>query len=74
MIIYPEKIINCIISGCNGFTVFHDEDFIDFIKETNNKELIKKYKISILFYDYFVDAFFFLNMENILKYYFFLLN
>ena len=38
MIIFPVKIINCIITGCNGIRAFHQEDFINFIKETNNNE------------------------------------
>jgi len=68
MIIYPEIIVNCVISGCIGFKDIYGPNFIHFIKETNNEELIKKYKISILFYNYFLNNFFFLNMENLLIY------
>ena len=56
MIIFPSKIVNCIISGCKGIKIFYGPNFIKFIKETNNEELIKKYKISILFYNYIISA------------------
>ena len=68
MIIYPKKIVNCIISGCKGIKVYYNPNFIDFIIKTNNEKLIKKYKFSILFYNYFLTAFFFKNIKNILKY------
>ena len=68
MIIYPEKIVNCILPKCNGFTVFKGINFIKFIKETNNEELIKKYNISFSFYYFFLCPFFSMNMEIILKY------
>jgi hypothetical protein len=64
MIIYPEKIVNCGISGCNGIKVFYGPTFFQFIKETNNEELIKKYQISILFYYYFLTSFFFQEYEK----------
>ena len=64
MIIFPIKIVNCIISGCNGIRIFKGQNFIDFIKEANNEELIKKYKISILFYNYFISAYFFQEYEK----------
>jgi hypothetical protein len=69
MIIYPEKIVNCGISGCNGIKVFYGPTFFQFIKETNNEESIEKYKISFLFFNYFLTAFFLKNMKNILKYF-----
>ena len=63
MIIYPSKIVNCIISGCKGIKVYYGPNFIDFIIKTNNEKLIKKYKFSILFYNYFLTAFFFKNIK-----------
>jgi hypothetical protein len=66
MIIYPQKIVNCIISGCNGIKVFNVPSFIKFIKETNNEELIKKYQNPILFYYYFLESFIF---EEVGKYF-----
>ena len=66
MIIYSIKIVNCPIIGCNGITTFYGSSFIQFIKETNNEELIKKYKISILFYNYFLSAF---SFEEYVKYF-----
>ena len=59
MIIYRQKIVDCIIPGCKGIKIFIGDDFIRFIKETNNEELIKKYNISIFFYNYFLCAFIF---------------
>ena len=43
MIIFPEKIINCIISGCHGFTNTRARTLINLINETKNEKLIKKY-------------------------------
>jgi hypothetical protein len=57
MVIYSQKIVDCIIPGCNGIKPILGEDFIKFIKETNDEELIKKYNISISFYNYFLDVF-----------------
>ena len=67
MIIYPDKLVNCIIPGCNDIKIFYGSDFIQFIKETNNEELIKKYKISILFYNYFLSVFFMEEYEKYLE-------
>ena len=67
MIIYPVKILNCIISGCNGIEIILGKTFIEFIKETNNEKLIKKYKISILFYNYILSAFIFEEYSKYLR-------
>ena len=58
MIIYPQKIINCIILGCNGIRIIGGSQFIEYINGTNNQKLIKKYKISFLFLLYFLMPFF----------------
>ena len=52
MIIYPEKLINCIIIGCKGIRRVRGEWFIEFVNETNNEKLIKKYKNTFLFFKY----------------------
>ena len=58
MILFPEKIIDCIILGCNGFIILSGDNIAKFITDSNNEKLIKKYKLSILFYDYFLHPFF----------------
>ena len=58
MILFPEKIINCIISGCHGFDETRAQTLIDLIIGTKNEKLIKKYKASFLFYEYFIVPFF----------------
>ena len=52
MIIYPEKIINCTIIGCKDIRRVSGERFFEFVNQTNNEELIKKYKNSFLFFKY----------------------
>ena len=58
MIFWPEKIIDCIIVGCKGYYLTSGDRVIKFINESNNQQLIKKYKYSILLYDYFIHPFF----------------
>ena len=58
MIIFPVKLLNCIILGCKGFLLIRANNLINFIKETNNEKLIKKYKYSILFSEYGLQPFF----------------
>ena len=52
MILFPSKIINCIIIGCNDIKLISGDWFTKFVNETNNENLIKKYKNSLLFYEY----------------------
>ena len=52
MIIFPEKIITCTIIGCKGIWRVSGERFFEFVNQTNNEELIKKYKNSFLFFKY----------------------
>ena len=58
MIIFPVKIIDCLILGCNSFIMVSGEELIKFISETNNEKLIKKYKPSIILYEYYKKFFF----------------
>jgi hypothetical protein len=67
MIIYPQKIVDCIIPGCNGIKPIYGKDFIQFIKESNNIELINKYKISISFYNFFLYVFIFGEYKNYIE-------
>ena len=57
MILFPEKIIKCIVIGCNKYKIIRGDWFIRFVNETNNQNLIKKYKISFLFLLYFLMPF-----------------
>ena len=57
MIIIPVKIIDCLILGCNSFIMVSGVELIKFISETNNEKLIKKYKASIILYEYFMKFF-----------------
>ena len=65
LLIFLEKIINCAIPGCNGTLMIYTNDFIQFIRGTNNEKLIKKYKFSILFLEYFIEIF---SPKNYFKY------
>ena len=51
MIAFPQR-LNCIILGCNGYLLFDYRDIINFIEKSNEDELIKKYKNSIIFREY----------------------
>jgi len=51
-IIFPEKLLECFIEGCNGYKIFRGDSLISSIKESNNENLIKEYKSLILFYEY----------------------
>jgi hypothetical protein len=52
MILFPEKIIKCIVIGCNKYKIIRGNWFIRFVNEKNNQNLIKKYKNSFLLYEY----------------------
>jgi hypothetical protein len=52
MILFPEKIIKCIVIGCNKYKGIRGDWFIRFVNETNNQNLIKKYRNSFLLYEY----------------------
>ena len=58
LIIFPPKILNCPITDCNNFRLYSSEYLLGFIKETNNENLIKKYRLSFLIYQYFTLPFF----------------
>ena len=64
MIFFPAKIIDCLILGCNGFIIVGGESLIKFIGETNNEKLIKKYKASIILYEYFMKFFSLVSIAN----------
>ena len=72
MIIFPQKIINCTIVGCKGIRTISGEWFIEFVNQTNNEELIKKYKNSFLFFRYSLRPIFrfcSIYMEILFKFY-----
>ena len=72
MIIYPDKIINCTIIGCKGIWRVSGERFFEFVNQTNNEELIKKYKNSFLFFKYSLRPnfrFCTIYMESLFKFY-----
>jgi len=52
MIICPGNIINCLVEGCKNIGGLPGDRFVEFINNSNNEKLIKKYKVSILFYEY----------------------
>ena len=58
---YHLKLIECLIKGCKGKKVRSVNWLIKFIKERNNKILIKKYKNSVIFYQYIASPF---QIEN----------
>ena len=58
MILFPEKILKCIILGCNGIRFVDEFSLMRFIKRTNNQKLIKKYKLTFLFLEYIIHPFF----------------
>ena len=51
-IIFPEKLIACVIIGCKDHTLYSGDRLVSIIQESNNVNLIKKYKATILFYQY----------------------
>ena len=57
MILFPQKILNCIIYGCNGIALVDGFSLMRFIKRTNNQKLIKKYKLTFLFLEYIMQPF-----------------
>ena len=58
MIFFTEKIIDCPIVGCNGFKLNRGANIIDFILESNNEQLFKRYQFSILLFKYLIAPFF----------------
>ena len=69
MIIYPVKLLNCIISGCKGYLFIPCIELINFIHTTHNKNLINKYKYSILFLKYGIQPFFQVEYEKYIRIY-----
>ena len=70
MIIFPEKIINCTIMGCKGIRKVFGERFFEFVNQSNNEELIKKYNDSFLFFKYTLRPnFCFIYFEILSKFY-----
>ena len=63
MITFPQR-LNCIKLGCNGYQLFSYNYIIDFIEKSNDDELIKKYKNSIIFREYALHPLF-----DYIKYY-----
>ena len=58
MVIFPVKLLNCIILGCKGYRLVRSTNLIQFIKDTNNEKLIKKYIPSALFVEYGLEPYF----------------
>ena len=58
LIIFPPKILDCPMTDCNNFRLFSSDYLLRYIKETNNEDLIKKYRPSFLIYQYFTLPFF----------------
>ena len=58
MVIFPVKLLNCIILGCKGYRLIRSTTLIQFIKDTNNEKLIKKYIPSALFVEYGLEPYF----------------
>ena len=58
MIIFPDKIIECPILGCKGLKRERGVNIINFLEESKNDKLIKKYKFSILLFQYLILPFF----------------
>ena len=67
MKIYPAKVVNCIISGCNGNNYILGDELIQFINESNNEKLIKKYKKSFALYELFIVPFLVHIFRNYMK-------
>ena len=58
MIICPGNIINCLVEGCKNIGGLPGDRFVKFINDSNNEKLIKKYRVSILFYEYIMKPMF----------------
>ena len=69
MILFPVKLLNCIILGCNGYQLNSARNFIDYIENTNDEKLIKKYMPSILFLQYGLEPFFQREYEKYIELY-----
>ena len=73
MILFPVKLLNCIIPGCKGYLLTRSNWIINFIEKSNNENLIKKYKKSFLFLEYGLQPFFQKEYEKYLDIYGFIL-
>ena len=58
IIIFPVNIIRCAIIGCNDIKEMSARQIIEFINESNNEKLIRKYKRSILYSEYALQPIF----------------
>ncbi len=59
--------MNCIISVCNHNKYISSDKLIQFINESNNEKLIKKYKILFALYELFILPFLIHIYRNFIK-------
>ena len=57
-IIFPAHIINCLIVGCNDIGIISGDRFFQIINNSNNENLIRKYRKSELLYEYVIKYIF----------------
>ena len=69
MILFPDKIIECPILRCKGLIRERGINIIKYIEESNNEKLIKKYKFSILLFQYLIVPFFPRELERYIDFF-----
>ena len=57
LFIFPDKVMKCIISDCINFRLYEINTLIRFIRESNNEDVIKKYRSHFLISEYFILPF-----------------
>jgi len=67
LLIFSSKTMQCLNPDCNQFNLSFGNYWIRFIKESNNENLIKKYRPQILINEYFILPFYPNEYENYLK-------
>ena len=67
ILIFPGKVIECIITDCNKSKLYLRNRLNIFIKEeSNNQNLINKYRSQFLINEYFILPFFYYEYQNYL--------
>ena len=58
MIIFPANIINCLVIGCKNIGYISGIQFVQLINNSNNEKFKRKYIISKLLFEYFINPIF----------------
>jgi len=68
ILIFPRKVIKCLITHCNNYELYARNRLNRYIKEElNNQNLVKKYRSQLLINEYFILPFYLFEDNNYMK-------